>query len=224
MEYHKIVYRTLLYVLICCFFVSCNERTNPNAGRSEQAGIKDTATAATNVSAEPDRAPADVEEIQKAYATIMAQMEARALDSTSFKYNCYNEKSGTVTYFSENDELRMIVHRHNEYDHHAAVDHYFVKDSTLFFVYLTKVLWAFESGAEGATRDNTTEQRIYLVDEKPIKCLEKQFVVRSQAANNPRSEIVANKEVDCAPLKSVTEPYRVLLKYRNETPPGCLED
>lgn len=224
MEHSSIRPRNLFYLIAFLYAASCTERTNSDAGRSLQAEKHDTATTPADVPAGPDPVPGNVEDIQQAYGRIMAQMENGSLDSTSFKYSCHGEKNGTVSYFSEKGRLRMIVHRYNEYDHHSAEDRYFVTDSTLFFVYLNRVSWAFESGAEGATKDNITEHRVYLVGQKPIRCLEKKFVVRSQAANNPRSETVASKEVDCTSLKSVTDPYRLLTKYRNEAPAGCLED
>ncbi|MGK6352881.1 hypothetical protein [Parapedobacter sp. DT-150] len=203
---------------------SCTERTNTGAGQAEQGQMKDMSTAPVIVSATSDQVPRTVEDIQRTYAAIVAQKERGTLDSASFKYSCYNEKSGTVSYFSEKGRLRMIVHRYNEYDHHSAVDYYFVQDSTLFFVYLNRVSWAFESGPEGSTKDNITERRIYLVDQKPIRCLEKKFVVRSEVANNPRSESVANKEVNCTPSDSVNQPFWILAKYHNRNPPDCLKD
>lgn len=220
----NIPHRNLFSLIAFLFIASCTERINPDGGQSEPAPKQDTSTAPLTISDERDPIPDNIEDIQKAYNHIMAQMEKGSLDSTSFKYSCYNEKNGMVSYFSEKGRLRMIVHRYNEYDHHHAEDRYFLTDSTLFFVYLNRVLWAFESGAEGATKDNVTEHRVYLVDQEPIRCLEKKFVTRSQAVNNPRSETVDNKEVDCASLKSITKPYQVLAKYRNKAPSGCLED
>ena len=128
-----------------------------------------------------------------------------------------------ISYYVEKGQLRMIVRRYAEYDHHSAEDTYFVQDSTLFFAYLKRVLWSFTSGPEGATKDDITEQRIYLVDGQPVHCLEKKFTVLSHEAANPTSEEVPNKEVDCAEAQLVTDPYQMLLKYQHNPTSDCLE-
>jgi hypothetical protein len=84
------------------------------------------------------------------------------------------------------------------------------------------VSWTFD-GAEGATRDDITEQRIYLVNELPVKCLEKKYSTRSNTTNNPRPETIANKEAKCRSAADILKPYRLLTKYHNKTAPACLE-
>lgn len=196
----RIIYNTPI-LLFLILFASCAE----NSSKQETS---DT----TAVVAEPEKAPDNVESIQKAYSSVMTQLETGKLDSVSFKYSCNEEKKGTVTYFSENGKLRMIAHQYSEYDHHSATERYFVKDSVLFFVYASRTLWAFKDG--GGTKDDVTEQRTYLVDDKPIRCLEKKFVVPATAEN---------KEVDCTSQKSVITPYQLLLKHRDQPTSGCLD-
>ncbi len=165
-----------------------------------------------------------VTDIQKAYSDIIKQKESGSLDSTSFKYNCGNEKSGTVSYFSNKTELKIIIHRYSEYDHYNAEDYYYIQEGKVIFSHRKSITWAFEDGPEGATKDNITEQRIYLINEKPLKCLEKKYVIHSKSANNPRSENVQNKEVDCGSLKSVIKPFEMLTKYQLKAPSRCLEE
>jgi hypothetical protein len=227
MKQYNRLYRTLFCLAAFFCMAACNESAEPAAEKNvtteQQDTSKQNSTPVTaSAPAAPVAAPRTVEAIQKAYATIIMQKERGALDSTGFTYNCRDEKRGTVSYFSENGHLKLIVHKYNEYDHHSAEDNYFVSDSTLIFTYTITVLWSFESGAEGATKDNITEQRIYLVDQKPLKCLEKKYVIRSQAKNNPRSEDVANKEVNCASAKAL-KPFQLLLKNKAKAPGGCLE-
>lgn len=212
----------LLMLLFVCIS-ACKERSGSNDKGSRRAREKDTGTDSLMRSGEPGQSQTSIEAIQKAYADIVTKLVSGALDSTAFKYSCHNEKSGTVSYFTESGQLRLIVHRYNEYDHFSAVDRYFVKDSTLFFAYTSSVTWAFESGPEGATRDNITEKRVYLVNEQPIKCLEKKFVIRSRAADNPRAETVPSREVDCPSAEAVRKPYRLLTKFRSKPTSGCLD-
>jgi len=175
------------------------------------------------VSEEQARPLSNLEDIQNAYAEIASELERGILDSSSFAYSCHDEKKGTISYFTARGQLRLIVHRYNEYDHYDAVDRYFVTDSMLFFVSSNSASWAFESGPEGSTRDNITERRTYLIDHQPVRCLEKKFVIRSQSIDNPSSETVPNNEVDCPPANEVMKLFQLLTKYRHKPTSGCLD-
>jgi hypothetical protein len=169
----------------------------------------------------PKPVPNSIETIQKNYEAVHNLKFQGLLDSTGFKYNCNNEVSGTVSYFTHAGRLRMIRHQYNEYDHHEAEDYYYLLDSTLFFVYKKEMLWSFESGPQGATKDNFTEQRVYLAGQEPIKCLEKTYVIRSHANNNPDPDDIANREIKCKGI-DVLKPLQQLLKYRGKGTSGCL--
>ncbi|PWG78701.1 hypothetical protein [Pararcticibacter amylolyticus] len=227
---------TIIHTL-CSFIIvlslSCTSNRQPDSAHdhdtthtqnnSTQHDTLSSTTAEPQSATEAAKAPANTEEIQKAYAGIMDKAEKGALDSTTFKYSCNGEKNGTVSYYTEKGRLRLIVHQYNEYDHYSATDRYFVQDSTLFFVHRQNTTWSFESGPEGTTRDNITEQRIYLVNQKPVKCLEKKYTVRSKAKNNPDPATIPNKETNCSSIKSVITPYQLLFKHRQKPTQGCLE-
>ena len=216
-------HNTVLCLLVFLLLGSCKEQNRSKVEQDGQTAEQNTSASAKE-SDQPESVPRNVEDIQETYASIITQLENGILDSTTFKYSCYNEKGGTATYFSYKNQLRLIVHQYHEYDHHSAIDRYFIKDSVLFFINLNRTLWSFESGPEGSTKDDITEQRIYLIDQKPVKCLEKKFTVRSQVTSNPNPQTIPNKEIDCSSLKSVLNPYQVLLKYRHSKSAGCLED
>ncbi len=168
-----------------------------------------------------------IEDIEEAYAYVLSKIEHHSMDSTSFGYNCHGEKQGNVQYFSENGQLRLIRHTYNEYSHHDATDHYFVKDSSLYFVFFDRMSWSFDSQAKEpeAVKEEITENRFYIVDNQPVRCLEKKFTTRSAAANNPRSALVANKEVGCTSLELVRENFRLLVQHRHQQDSlSCLED
>ncbi|MBW8684754.1 hypothetical protein [Chitinophaga rhizophila] len=212
-----------LFTLTSSMLLSCSNSTKP-VDRQEALPSSDTASSlkASNA-AEPDGIPIDIESIRQAYTATVEQMKQGMLDSISFNYSCNEEKRGSVSYFTKGGALRMIVHRYGEYDHHHAVDQYFIKDSAIFFIYTNTVLWSFDDGANGATKDNVTELRSYIVDGKPIKCLEKKFIIKSTSSTNPDPETVANKDIKCGTFNSVAKDYQVLQKYRNNPTSGCLE-
>ena len=219
----------LIYISICKVFIllscsSCIDRPETDDPRTEKIQGTDSLTATDDLQKAQDNKPlSTVQDIQQAYTMVSKKLKDGALDSVSFKYSCNNEENGTVSYFSERGQLRLIVHRYNEYSHFSATDQYFVKDSTLFFVYKKSILWSF-NGPQGSTKDSITEQRVYLIDQQPIRCLQKTFVIHSHATDNPRSETVTNKEVNCASQKSVIKPYRLLARYHNNATTGCLEE
>ncbi len=221
MKQFKTYFPGIIYMLAVLLLSSCNNRSGTKTEQTGPGQKHDTVVASHE---EPLAAPTGVAEIQKAYQAIMSQMEAGVLDSSSFKYSCRGEKNGTVSYFTQQGKLRMIVHRYNEYDHFSATDRYFVLDSMVFFAHLNQSTWSFESGPEGATKDKVTERRIYLVDQKPVKCLEKSYVIRSQSKTNSQPETVPNKEINCASVKSVLQPYKMLVRNRSKAPSGCLEE
>lgn len=161
-------------------------------------------------------------QIRKAYAIVKAAQEAKELDSTTFRYNCDGERSGTVTYFSKDGILKMIAHNYAEYDHNELSDHYFVNDGKPFFVHLRSLSWAFDNGPEGATKDKVTERRIYIINAKAINCYEKKYEIQKHKGINPKPEDIPNKEVDCASITPIIEKYQQLAKYWKVKSPECL--
>lgn len=213
-------YKNIFYGFIILFLTSCTQQPETGTGQQEQMPFQNTLTDSVDTAAKANQMLATVAGIQETYSSVMKQLETGTMDSTSFKYSCHGEKGGTVTYFSDEGQLRLVVHRYHEYDHYSAVDRYFVDEGRLYFAYLNGVSWSFEDG--GGTRDNVKEQRIYVVNQRPIRCLEKKYAIRSKAGENPRPETVANKEVDCKSPASIIGPYRILLKYREKGTSGCL--
>jgi hypothetical protein len=213
----------LLVMLVILSIAACTGPSRPNKDALQPDNGKETTTSPALDNEKASLPLTSVSAIQKAYADIAAKLEHGDLDSTAFKYDCHGEKNGTISYFTEKGKLRLVIHRYNEYDHYSVVDRYYVRDSTMFFAHTNSVTWAFDGGLEGSTKNNIKEKRIYLVDGKPIKCLEKKFIVLSAAADNPSSESVPNREVDCPSIEAVLKPYRLLSKYRGKPTSDCLE-
>ena len=202
--------KTCLYSILCILLSSCGQTQN------SKKEIRDTVALTSN--------PSSVSEIKKLYTVINDKLQRNQLDSTSFKYDCNGEISGTVTYFSERGRLTMIKHSYSEYSHYSAVDQYFISRDSLFFVYSNQLSWSFESGqaAEGATKDDITEKRLYIAGEKPLLCLEKKYTERSHASDNPDPQKIASREVACRPIQPVLKDYGKLLAFRESTNHDCL--
>lgn len=170
--------------------------------------------------------PASLAEIKNLYATVTSRLTRKTLDSTTRKYNCSNERIGTITYYTDRGKLAIIKHIYNEHDHFSATDIYYVADGNLYFAYRNAVTWEFVSGeaAEGITKDNITEQRTYIAREKAILCLEKKYEKFSNSEANPRAADVASKEVNCKSVQSLITDFNLLVAFRNKEKHDCLEN
>lgn len=121
----------IIYLIVFITLVSCKESTTS----SEDSNLVGATTPLVTTqidSSEILRNMKNVEDIRKEYTYVTSKIESSRMGYASFNYNCNGEKKGTVTYFSEKGQLRMIKHVYNEYSHFSAVDSYFVKDSALF--------------------------------------------------------------------------------------------
>ncbi|MEJ6981553.1 hypothetical protein WG906_13890 [Pedobacter sp. P351] len=212
--------KNYLPCLLCLMFFSCGQP----GGNNDKPGLDTSSVPSKSDSVTAIKNPATVEEIRKLYAELNGKLHGGKLDSASVKYDCSGERTGTVTYFSENGKLTIIRHTYSEYSHFSAMDQYFISDDELFFAHLTGVSWSFESGkaAIGATKDNITEKRLYMVREKPLLCLEKSYVKRSHSSDNPRPESVESRQVDCKSLEPVLKDFGKLMAFKNSSGNDCL--
>ncbi|GGH15260.1 hypothetical protein GCM10011418_16800 [Sphingobacterium alkalisoli] len=211
------MYGLLLVFLSCSSHASKDESSSDT---SQSDPIKENLEEEGGLS---NNTPRSVDEIRRLYEEVNFHVDQGNLDTTSFSYNCHGEKKGKLTYYSKNGNVVMITHKYNEYDHYEATDHYYVQNDSLYFVFQKGVAWSFESGTPNATKDNVTEKRVYLADLKPIHCLEKKYVIRSHANDNPDSETLNNQEIDCSSSHNIYESYQVLAKYYQSPTSGCLE-
>ncbi|RZK39434.1 MAG: hypothetical protein EOO90_18790 [Pedobacter sp.] len=214
--------KNLIY-LVVVFLFSCGG-SQDNSKISEQDTSVTPNIDTNEVAIEEVQSFRSIEDIKKGYASVVQKMDKGLLDSLSFKYNCDNERSGTVTYYSENSKVVSIAHRYAEYDHHSAVDQYFLQDDKLYFAFLNTTYWSFQSGAaaEGATKDDITEQRIYLIDNTAVECLEKKYTILSEASNNPVPATVPNKKIKCKPVKPLLDKFQMILNFKGKSDKSCL--
>ncbi len=215
--------KNLLYFLIFLAFISCT--SNSETKTAESSDTEQTSSTNTNQEKKETKELKTVEDIRAEFQLIQSKITSGKMDSTSFNYECPGE-SGNMTFFSENGELRRVRHG-NGGDHYGITKDFFLKDNVPFFIYHEEGSWVFdvESGVESATKDDIAESRFYIVDGKLIKCLQKEFTIRSSVKNNPTSASVANKEMTCPDLKELLKDFEFALKYKNQKTnlEDCLE-
>ncbi|MBT0607553.1 hypothetical protein [Aequorivita echinoideorum] len=162
-------------------------------------------------------------DVKQAYEKTNLDITHNRYTSSSFTYNCNGERGGTVTYYLNDNKLRLIEHAYNEYSHNEAVDRYYVLNNQPYFIFYKHTTWQFDGEAEeeeGATKDDISEKRYYLINNSLTECLEKKYTTRSTGkATDPDG--IGNKTVSCPPVNELLEDFTKL--YENKDTRGKLE-
>lgn len=217
MSYIKKSKYSLLLLVFLAFTVACQKR---NENDVVQQTVK-TDTVENNHNQLPSyHTPKNVENIKEFYTTWEQKMQSGSFKKISFDYNCENEKSGKLTYFFEDGKVRIIEHAYSEYDHFSATDRYYIAEGIPFFVYSKEIVWSFE--AEEKTKENVTEYRGYIINDKPVECLEKKYTLRSHVNNNPDPDQISNKISDCRNIQKLIKNYEKLATYKSSNDVECL--
>lgn len=164
-----------------------------------------------------------VDGIKQEYNLVNTQLLEKKLDSVGFKYEC-EEKSGNVVYYSENGNLKMVKHFQAD-SHYSSTENYFVDEGKPYFIFKDETVWNFDGGTpeKPETKDDVTEQRFYIVNEKAIQCLEKKYTLKSNSSNNPKSENVPNKEMKNCSIGELQKSFDLLMKNKDRRDGGkCL--
>ncbi|MGC5745762.1 hypothetical protein [Chryseobacterium sp. NFX27] len=158
-----------------------------------------------------------ITEIKKKYGVLQRQLEAKKLSSNGFTYNCNEEPSGKVTFFSDKDGIKVIEHFYAEHSHFSASEKYFIKNGEPFFIFRQEIVWNFDGGTpeKPITKDDITETRIYLQDNKPLKCLEKKYSIRSDNKEKNIADQISGKEIKCK-TDELLKTYQSLWKHKDE--------
>ncbi len=206
----------MLLLFIC---TSCKDRSSKGASDAQQ---KDTTVGIiSTVHSDPPQIPTTIERIRQLYDSTITYLSEAKMDSVSFTYRCGDEKSGKISFYSYQGTLRLITHKYHEYDHHHAEDQFFTIDSILYFIFKSQTLWSFESGPDGSTKDDVTEHRTYLLNQKPVQCLKKEFVIHSESPGSINPKNGGSKNVTCP--SNLVEEFKAIWSYRHETAHDCPE-
>ena len=166
-----------------------------------------------------------IKDIRSKYATVASLKEKGALKAEVLEYSCPDYPAqGTVSFYSQGNEVKLIEHSFSEGDHYGGKEQYFVWDSQLFFCFSDVGTWMFDMGTmEGdelvsQTKDVITESRFYFHKEKAVRCLVKNYEIRSRDKEKVKPENIPNEETDCLDSEEVMSKFKTLmaLKDRDE--------
>ncbi|KYH07516.1 MULTISPECIES: hypothetical protein [Chryseobacterium] len=195
-------------------FVSCkNEKDKiilkKSISRDSSTAKKDSVK--TNTTEKP------IDQIKKEYAVLQAQLETKKLSSSKFNYDCNDEPSGEVFFYSDKDGIKVIEHFYAEHSHFSASEKYFIKDGKPFFIFRQETVWNFDGGTpeKPVTKDDITETRIYLQNNQPLKCLEKKYSIKSDQKEKTAPDTIPGKEIRCN-VNEILQSYQSLLKHKDQ--------
>ncbi|MGR3857816.1 hypothetical protein [Chryseobacterium indologenes] len=195
-------------------FVSCKNEKDKII--LKESISRDSSTAKKD-SVKTDTAENPIDQIKKEYAVLQAQLEAKKLSSSKFSYDCHDEPSGEVIFYSDKDGIKVIEHFYAEHSHFSASEKYFIKDGKPFFIFRQETVWNFDGGTpeKPVTKDDITETRIYLQNNQPLKCLEKKYSIKSDQKEKTAPDTIPGKEIRCN-ADEILQSYQSLLKHKDQ--------
>lgn len=198
-------------ILLCLILIfSCKKQSPIKTNSASKNESNKTSEISVKISLQ------NTDEIKAAYTKINQQINAKKLDSTSLNYEC-NERSGTVVYYSQNGKIRSIKHSFSEYSHYSAIENYFVNNDQPFFIFQQETVWNFDGGTaeKPETKDEITEKRLYYINNKLEKCLEKKYTVRSAEKSRINPENIKNYESKTCPDKELMKTFTMITQNKN---------
>lgn len=160
-----------------------------------------------------------ISDVRAKFSEITGKVHDEKLEKEELYYDCpdYPEE-GSVSYYSENGEVKMVEIENIEGDHGGSTVQYYLWDNQLFFVYYRRSYWSFdnnESSENPQTVDTFIEQRFYFHKGEAVKCLDKTYKVYSARDINANSENTPNVEKDCHGAENLISEVNQLLKFQS---------
>lgn len=227
------------YLIICCilFFGCTNNNQQSNEGDENHQEVIEGETSKNQEQSfslkEPVSSGDPLLDIKMKFKVINDAISNGKLNKDSISYECPDyPEGGTLLFYKDNGEIRKIVRNYYAGDHGGETIQYYAWNDELFFQFSDESYWMFDAGNRSEdemspnTVDHFTEMRYYFEKGEIIKCLEKKFEYRTALKNNPKSNEVSNKEVECNNAEELMNDFKKLLALEkmNMTDGDCIWD
>jgi|GEM_PF-1611918 len=211
------------FFLFACLLSACQSAKED--GESVNKILRnDQSKEASDSSATLDtQSPKNIMDIQKSFNRLELWRSEGKLDTIKKDFDCEGEASAKAVYFYQGKILRMIRVEYQEHDHYSSDMSFYLSNGKPFFIFRTDYTWTFAEGmaAEGITKENITEKRYYLINNKLAKYLEKKYSYLSNE-KKPEAGIIVAKELNAAALPLEIENLKQLLASEPREQGGCL--
>lgn len=212
--------KTSLLALSLILMISCKKETRPDVQKTYVS--EDGISMKNNRRTASDDAIKSVEDIKKEYAELSSLLTSKKLDSSSFTYFC-NEREGEVVLYKQDGKIMMVKDFYSEHSHFSSSTQYFIKNGQVFFIFQDETLWNFDGGTpeKPETKDDITEKRMYILNNKIVQCLEKTYSVHSKG-NNQDPGKMASRETQCD-ISGLMKNYQAIIRNKDKKgEAGCL--
>jgi len=203
--------KAIFFAVSLLFIFSCEkEKTHQNKSDEANKSI-------VRNDQQQNSTTSSIDQIKKDYAFLQTQLESKKISSSKFTYDCNEEPSGEVVFYSDQGEIKVIEHFFAEHSHFSGSEKYFIKDGKLFFIFRQETVWNFDGGTpeKPITKDDITETRIYIHNDKPLKCIEKKYSIQSNQKEKTVPDNIPGKEVQCG-INELLKTYQSLLKHKDQ--------
>lgn len=177
----------------------------------------------SSLHAQTSDAETAIKDIRTKYATIIGLKEKNGLKVDEIDYECPDYPAGgTVWFYTDGDKVKLIEHSFSEGDHYGGKEQYFVWGGELFFCFSDVGYWTFdmETVEEGEpvtqTKDIITESRFYFHKGAAVRCLVKNYEIRSRDAEKVKPENIPNEETNCREAEEVLNKFKALMALRGQ--------
>ncbi|MBL6445145.1 hypothetical protein JMN32_02420 [Fulvivirga sp. 29W222] len=164
-----------------------------------------------------------IKDIRSKYATVMGLKDKEALTVEVLEYRCPDfPEEGTITYYSQDEEVKLIEHSFSEGDHYGGKNQYLVWEGKLFFYFSDVGYWTFDMGTGdedepvSQTKDIITESRFYFDNEEAVKCLSKNYEIRSRDAEKVKPENIPNEEINCFDSPEIMHKFKAIMELKGK--------
>ncbi|MCI5057707.1 MAG: hypothetical protein MRY83_16450 [Flavobacteriales bacterium] len=210
-------YASLIIGILAMLF-SCS---NPSP---EQETVKDKRSENVKIDQNDVSETDPIEKIRQLYKVVIGQKQDSILTIKTKYYNCpdYPEE-GSVTYYHNNNDIRLIELNYSDGGHSGAQEQFFVENGKLFFHFFDMSYWTFvDSEGEQKTKDVFIQERTYFDNGKVIKCLSKEFSSNDGENVQDLSQKTPNKEiVDCG-RDELLRKFKTLIQKESASNLGCI--
>lgn len=139
---------------------------------------------------------------------LLASAELRH-DSLAFECERTRE-GGRLSFFKEGEEVRLLRYAYYNGDHHGGTISVYVEKEQLFYAQVEESTWSFDEEAlqdDGTphTREDYTHYTYYYdsTGQEGVRCLQKDYVVRSVVALPTEVEKIKTNEISCTGARKI---------------------